>query len=117
MTKIRDFIRGDSRTITITFLQSDGITPIDLTGGKVYFTVNSTQNPTDDTGAVIAKTVTSFSAPTTGVANVNLTNADTQSVTPGTYYYDCQLKDASGNFLSSKQDQFIVIADITRTTT
>lgn len=114
--KIKDYIRGDSRTITVTFLQSDGSTPIDLTGGKVYFTVNATQNPSDDTSAVIAKTVTSFVAPTTGVATIQLTNSDTQNVAPGTYFYDVQLKDASGNFVSSKQDQFIVIADTTRST-
>ena len=116
MVKIKDFIRGDSRTITVTFVQSDGITPIDLTGGKVYFTVNSSNNPTDDSGAVLQKTVTSFAAPTTGVASISLTNGDTQSITPGTYYYDVQLKDGSGNFVSSKQDQFIVIADVTRST-
>lgn len=117
MTKIKDYIRGDSRTITMTFLQSDGVTPINLTGGKVYFTVNATQNPTDDTGAIIAKTTTTFAAPTTGVATITLTNTDTQSITPGTYYYDCQLKDVSGNFVSKKQDQFIVIADTTRSIT
>lgn len=117
MTKIKDYIRGDSRNINITFLQPDGVTPIDLTGGKVYFTVNSSSAPADDTSAVISKTVSSFSAPTTGVATIALTNADTQNITPGSYFYDVQLKDASGNFVSSKQDQFILIADITRTTT
>lgn len=116
MTKIKDYIRGDSRNITVTFLQSDGVTPIDLTGGTVFFTVNATQNPTDDTSAAIAKKVTSFTSPTSGVATISLTNADTQNIAPGTYYYDVQLKDASGNFVSSKQDQFIVIADTTRST-
>lgn len=114
MSNIKDYIRGDSRNIVVTFLQSDGVTPINLTGGKVYFTVNSSNAPTDDSSAVIAKTVTSFSAPTSGVATISLTNTDTQNITPGTYYYDVQLKDASGNVVSSKQATFTVIADITR---
>lgn len=107
-------IRGDSRTINITFLQSDGVTPINLTGGKVYFTVNASSAPTDDTSAVITKTVTSFVSPTLGLATIQLTNADTQSVAPGTYYYDCQVKDAGGNVYSCGQDKFILKADITR---
>lgn len=114
MTRISNYIRGDSRTIYVTFYQPDGVTPIDLTGGTVWFTVNATQSPVDDSGVALQKKITSFSAPTTGVAVVQLTNPDTQNLTPGTYYYDAQLKDVLGNFVSGKQDQFIVIPDTTR---
>lgn len=112
--KIKDFIRGDSRTINVSFLQSDGVTPVDLTGGTVFFTVNSSNAPADDTAAVISKNVTSHTAPTLGRSSVVLLPADSASITPGTYYYDVQFKDVAGNIISKKQDTITIIADITR---
>jgi hypothetical protein len=50
MTKIV-MKQGTSRTVNLTFLQSDGSTPIDLTGGKVYFTVNQSNAPASDASA------------------------------------------------------------------
>ncbi len=44
MTKIV-MKQGTSRTVNLTFLQSDGSTPIDLTGGKVYFTATKVMPP------------------------------------------------------------------------
>lgn len=114
MAKIKDYIRGDTRVINISCLQSDGVTPLNLTGAKVYFTVNSSNNPTDDSGAAFQKTTTTHTAPLLGQTSITVTNADTQTLTPGTYYYDVQIKDATGNITSLKQDVFIVNADIGR---
>ena len=105
--------RGDTRTINIPYLSATG-TALDITGATVFFTVNATENPDDDTSAVVSKTVTSFVNPTLGVAVVTLASADTQSITPGTYFYDAQVKDSSGNVTSSKKDKFIITGDITR---
>lgn len=112
--KIKDYIRGDTRVILINCIQSDGVTPINLTGGKIYFTVNASNAPVDDTSAAFQKTTTTHIAPTLGQTSVTVTNADTQAMAPGTYYYDVQLKDAAGNITSLKQDVFIVNADIGR---
>lgn len=112
MAKIK-LTRGDSRTINVPYLSSSG-TALDLTGATVFFTVNATDSPTDDTAAVISKTITSISNPTLGIATISLTNADTQNITPGEYYYDVQVKDAAGNVTSSKRDKFIIISDVTR---
>lgn len=114
MTKIKNYIRGDSRNIAIQVYQSDGVTPLSLVGATVFFTVNASNSPTDDSGAVISKTVTSHTNPALGQTTVSLLNTDTQNITPGTYYYDVQVKDVAGNILSQQQDQFLVIADITR---
>lgn len=115
--KIKDYIRGDTRVINITCLQSDGVTPINLTGAKVYFTVNASNNPADDTGAAFQKTTIVHTAPLLGQTSVTVVNADTQSLTPGNYYYDVQLKDATGNITSLKQDIFTINADIGRSIT
>lgn len=112
MAKI-EMIRGDTRTITATFVDSDG-TALDLTGGTVFFTVNASPEPTDDTTAVVQKDVTSFDAPTTGVATITLSSSDTNSVTPGTYWYDCQFVSSGGIVTSLDKAKFIIKGDITR---
>jgi hypothetical protein len=113
--KITNYPRGDSRLLSFTIFQSDGKTPFDLTGCEVFFTVNPVTDPgATDSGAVIELSTTSFTNPTSGAASLTITNADTQNVTPATYYYDVQLKDANGNITSLAQNTFQVIADITR---
>ena len=113
---IKNYIRGDSRLLNITILQSDGVTPFNLTGCEVFFTLNLQSMPPNsstDASAALATSTSTFTNPTSGVAQIQLTNAQTQPLTAGTYYYDVQLKDASGNITSLAQNQFIVITDIT----
>ncbi len=111
---IDDVIRGDTRTANLTFLESDGSTPINLAGGTVYFTVNSSSDPSDDTSVAFQKTATSFTSASTGQHTFTLTHSDT-NIDPGTYFYDAQFKDSVGNYLSSYKGKFVVQADITRT--
>lgn len=108
-----EMIRGDTRTITATFVDDDGV-PLDLTGGKVFFTVNASDTATDDTSAVVQVDVTSFDAPTTGVQAVTIAAADTTSVTPGTYWYDLQFVSSTGVVTSLPKAKFILKGDITR---
>lgn len=111
---INNVIRGDTRTINLTFLQSDGTTAVNLTGGTCYFTVNSSSDPSDDTAVAIQKTATVFTSPTTGQHTFTLTHTDT-NVTPGTYWYDAQFVDSVGSYLSSYRGKFVVQSDTTRT--
>lgn len=111
---ISNIIRGDTRTINLTFLESDGSTAIDLTGGTVYFSVNTSSDPTDDTTVSIQKTTTSFTSATHGQHTFTLSPTDT-NITPATYWYDAEFVDASGNKLSSFRGKFVVQSDITRT--
>lgn len=111
---ISNVIRGDSRTVNLTFLQSDGTTPINLTSGTVYFTVNSSSDPSDDTSAIIQKIYTNFTDPLNGKHTVSLTHTDT-NITPGTYWYDAEFVDGVGSYLSSYRGKFIVQSDTTRT--
>lgn len=111
---ISNVIRGDTRTVNLTFLQSDGTTPVNLAGGTVYFTVNSSSDPTDDTAVAFQKSATSFTSASTGQHTFTLTHANT-NITPGTYWYDAQFVDSVGNYLSSYRGKFIVQSDTTRT--
>lgn len=113
---IKNYIRGDSRLVSVSILQSDGVTPFNLTGCEVFFTVNANSDNTsdNDTSAVIALKTSSFTNPASGVATIQISNVNTQDITPGTYYYDVQLKDANGNITSLAQNQFIIIPDVTR---
>lgn len=114
---IANVIRGDTRTINLTFLESDGTTPISLTGGTVYFTVNSSADPSDDTAVAFQRTATDatpFTSPALGKHTFTLTHANT-NITPATYWYDAQFVDSSGHYLSSYRGKFIVQSDTTRT--
>lgn len=109
-----EMIRGDTRTITATFVDSEGAA-IDLTGGTVFFTVNADKEPSDDSSAVITKDVSSFTDPTTGIQSITLSSTDT-NITPGTYYYDCQFVSAGGVVTSKPKSTLTVKSDITRRT-
>lgn len=111
---INNVIRGDSRTINLTFLQSDGTTPINLAGGTIYFSVNASDNPSSDASVVFQRTATSFTSATTGQHTFTLSHANTD-IDPGTYWYDAQFVDGVGSYLSSYRGKFIVQSDITRT--
>lgn len=107
-------IRGDTRQVNLTFLESDGSTPINLAGGTAYFTVNSSSDPASDSTISFQKTATSFTSASTGQHTFTLTHANT-NITPGTYWYDAQFVDTLGNYLSSYRGKLIVQSDVTRT--
>lgn len=108
-------IRGDTRTVNLTFLESDGSTPIDLTGGTVYFTVQSSSDPADDTTDLqFQKTATSFTDATNGQHTFTLTHANT-NIDPGSYWYDAEFVDSVGSYLSSYRGKFTIQSDTTRT--
>lgn len=111
---INNVIRGDTRTVNLTFLESDGSTPINLAGGTVYFTVNSSADPSDDTAVAFQKTATSFTSAATGQHTFTLTHSDT-NIAPGAYWYDAQFVDSMGAYLSAYRGKFIVQSDTTRT--
>lgn len=113
---IANVIRGDTRTVNLTFLQSDGSTAIDLTGGTVYFTVQSSSDPADDTTELMFQKSenSSFTDATAGQHTFTLTHSNT-NIDPGTYWYDAEFKDAVGNYTSSYRGKFVVQSDVTRT--
>ena len=103
-------IRGDDVAISFT------IGSTDLTGGTVFFTVKPLlAYDTDDTAAVIEVEVTDHTDPTNGKTIINLTGDDT-NVEPAIYYYDIQVKLASGKIISIPARKIRIWADVTRRT-
>jgi hypothetical protein len=111
---ISGVIRGDTRQVNLTFLESDGSTAVNLAGGTAYFTVNASSDPSDDTTKVIQKTAISFTSASTGQHTFTLSHSDT-NIDAGSYWYDAQFVDSTGNYLSSYRGKFLVQSDVTRT--
>jgi hypothetical protein len=107
--------RGDTMDSTLTF--TDGTNPINITGYTVFFTVrdSSTLSSTTDTDAIIQKTITSHTSPSTGVTNLSLTATDT-AVESKKYVYDIQFKDGSGKVRTAGLGNFTVYEDVTKRT-
>lgn len=109
-----EMIRGDTRVIELTFYESDATTPINLTGGKVFFTVNVSKEPTSDAAAVVEKDSTTFVDAANGRCDITLDASDTTNVATGKYYYDAQFVSSSGVVISHPRGRFILNGDITR---
>lgn len=122
---ITNIIRGDSQLFIPTVTSNN--VPVNITNYEVFFTVNPSTDPTDDSGAIIEKSVTPTTTqvilfnginytinPAQGQAAIQLSNTDTQNLVPGGYFFDVQVKDLVGNIVSLKQGNFTIIPDITR---
>jgi hypothetical protein len=112
--------RGTDKTINLNFNRSNG-DPIDITDWKIFFTVRTpTQayeatTETDDTNSVIHKEQESHVDAVNGQSSIVLSNEDT-NIKPGTYLYDVQIIDASGNISTPVVANFVVNVDVTRAT-
>ena len=113
MSSIKNVIRGDTHTISLAITGAMGAI-VDLTGATVFFTVNAEKSPTDDSAAVIQKTVTIHSDPTAGKTVIKLDPADTDSVAPGNYWYDIQIRASNGDISSLPKARFEIVSDISR---
>lgn len=115
---INNVIRNDSLTVTATITDSSN-NPININGWKGYLTVKTSLNTTsdvDDDPGLIQITVPSISDPNgTGVVSFAFTPSAT-NVLPGNYVYDVEVISPSGNIYSSLEDQFNIVADVTRAT-
>lgn len=120
MAKTFTYNRGDTQVYGMKMFQRDKKTAFDITGGKLTMTINSSNDPTDNTTALFTRNKTSFTAtddnPTGGIGTIKVDNADGQNWPPGNYFYDMQFIDATNEFTSSKQGKFLITADISRNT-
>lgn len=87
--------RGTTYTINVAY-QVNGVATT-LVGATVRFTAKSTEYSTDatDADASIVKNVTNGSSG--GIATITINPSDTATLTPGKYFYDIKVQDASGN--------------------
>jgi len=106
--------RQDTYARTINLTDSDGVA-IDATGWTIYFTVRKnipSTSTTTDTDADISKTI---AGDVSGIQTLTLSSSDTD-ITPGTYWYDFEIKKTDDTISSSTKFPFVVKSDITRTT-
>ena len=92
MEKNLQIYRGDDEDFDFTFVDGNG-DPIDITGWTLFLTIKTAiDNETDDSGAVVTKTVTTHTNPTQGETTVSILDTDTNELNAGDYYYDFQVK-------------------------
>jgi hypothetical protein len=88
-----DIYRAEDVLFTFTQLDTDGVTPKNITGWTIAFRVASTQF----SAAVITKTPT-LTFPISGIFTVALASGDTSGLTQDgldtTYYYDVRRTDS-----------------------
>lgn len=82
----------------------------DITGWTVYFTVKKNQL---DTNALISKTVTTHTNPTSGITTVSIDKEDTQELS-GTLYYDLKVLNLSGKLKIYSEGDFKINPGVKR---
>ncbi len=104
--------RGTTFLLTYNY-QRNGVAAT-LVGATVFFTVKSAEYDADtlDSTALLKKTKTTYALAgdnaAGGVAVIQLDPADTATVVPSTYFYDCKVKDASGNIYQIDEGRFVL---------
>ncbi len=108
--------RGDTLEFDIAVTVASSGAPQDITGCSLWFTLKRNQGDADPgylqktIGAGI--TVISLSG---GTARAKLVPADTSAITSqAAFYYDCQLKDGTGNIYTLDSGTITVKLDSTR---
>lgn len=88
---------GTDNSYVFTVFQSDGVTPVNITGFAIQFVVEEYGN---SAGVFITKTVGSgvtLTNPTQGQFTVSLVAADTASMYPGQYAYRTERTDSGSD--------------------
>lgn len=102
--------RGDTTTIVVA-ITADGA-PMDITDYTVRFVVKRDYT---SVVAVITKTTSSgivLTNPTAGELTITLAPADTEDLSPGTYYYDLELTSSTGSVGTYLWGKLTIEADI-----
>jgi len=97
-------VRGDSRTIALSFFESDGVTDLDITGGVVKFAVAETPGDAN-ADALIFKasyvpTDIAITSPAAAPQGTLFLRAHETMLEPGTYRFDVELT-LQGTLVSS----------------
>lgn len=106
-------VKGDTYPLEIEITTSADVA-VDLTGSTVFLTVKRNLQDTD-AQALISKSVTSHTSPTTGNTQFTLLAADVDYI--GEFYYDVKIKDSTGVISSVITDKFILLDHVTIRTT
>ncbi len=87
----QDLILRAKNTNTINLIVRDEeLQGVDITGSEVYFMIKATAS-TEDASATINKKITTFTYPTSGELDIELTSSETASLL-GNYLYQIKIK-------------------------
>ncbi len=113
MSQIR-MVNGDHKIFEIT-VTGDAGNVVDISNYEAYFTIK--KRPKDTDYLVQKSTVNGGIVKTdalNGIMEVTLLSADTVSFKEGTYYYDVELRDASGEkYTIVPPSKFVIIKGVT----
>ena len=114
---IGDFYRGDTKVFNLTFTRNGAVYSVE--NMSIWMTLKKTKTQADaDAAMQVSVSLGAGSPYDAGLATITLTPANT-NISPGKYYYDIQLVDATGSpvvvttIVSSTVN---VLDDITRDT-
>lgn len=104
-------VRGDDWTLKLNITENG--TVVNITGYEYWFTLKSNID-TADPGQVQVSTIATGANATNGIVYINVPNASTYSVVPGTYNYDVQQIDTSNKITTILLGKVKVVKDVTR---
>ena len=103
--------RGDTYADELTITSSSTGLPVNITGYSFLLTVDTRQNPTDETTQVYQLTGAIIS----GVnGRVEFAPSDAQADHVGDYYYDVQMLDGAGRKRTIASGKYKYTQDITK---
>jgi hypothetical protein len=87
---------GNSPTISITVYQSDGVTPLNLTGMTAQWRLCSLFDPTPIVTKTVGAGISILNA-AAGTVAISLTTADTDNLGGQPYRHELEIIDGAGN--------------------
>lgn len=106
--------RGDDKSIDLVITQNGS--PFNISGATIFMTIKPQFTVSDDTTAIGSWTVTNHTYPNSGMSTISITNTQSNSWTPGTYWYDIQYKSSGATITTFVRGRFVVADDVTRRT-
>lgn len=104
-----EIYKGDYLPLTITLVQPNG-NPLNLTGYTAHSHIRS--NYGDE---VIYPFSVSIPVPSSGQVNLTLTSATSAGIAPGSYIWDFQVREPSGNIRTYLAGDVTVYDEVTKT--
>ena len=108
-----EWYRGDSYPLELTIKNKETKVIIDLTGYAFSLTVDTLQDPPDDTTQVFEVPGVLDIDPTLGRVSFTPTVLQTAIDAKG-YFYDVQMTDSSGNIRTIVKNKWKILQDITK---
>lgn len=108
------FFRGDTNERILLVKKSDDDTLVDLTGCDILLTVDSRENPTDNTTKIFQSSLVPDEDQVVNKGKATFKPTSTDNSVAGKYFYDVQVTDQSGNITTVIKSTYTILQDITK---